>query len=165
MMKTGLALGLVLAVAACGTVRESRLNPLNWFGASQGVGPVDTDRNPLIPERRDSILFADEAPEPVAAPPVARVTALEVVARPGGAILRAEGIAPGPAPHEVTLVPDPEAEAGTLGFVLTARTGDGPPGAEAARRVVAALWLSTERLAGIRTIRVAAQEGARVTRR
>lgn len=80
-MKTPLLalLALSLTLAGCGTVRESRLNPFNWFGGSED-GPATLD------VARASV----EDPRPL----VANVVALEVNPTPGGAIITAVGETP-----------------------------------------------------------------------
>ena len=63
MRKTILALlASTLLVSACGTVRDSRINPLNWFGPARSVEAAPAEStNPLIPQR--SGLFARRAVE------------------------------------------------------------------------------------------------------
>lgn len=73
------ALTLTLAVSACGGIRESRLNPLNWFGRSQAVAPAAL---------MSSVDQAD--PRPL----VEQVVSLSVEPMPGGAIVRATGLPP-----------------------------------------------------------------------
>jgi hypothetical protein len=72
------ALALTMLVSACGTVRDSRLNPFNWFGGSRSA-PVSLGPSDLVVDNR---------------PLVAQVTALAIERTPTGAIVRAEGLTP-----------------------------------------------------------------------
>ena len=78
-MRTPIAALLVatIAVTGCARVRDSKLNPFNWFGKSkseqvQVVEAVPGDPRPLVQQ----------------------VTALEVARQPGGAIIHATGLPP-----------------------------------------------------------------------
>ena len=77
---TGLLI-LALVLAGCGRMRESRLNPFNWFGRSQETTVVATD--PIVPGRPGDPRIL-----------VAQVTEMEVARHPGGAIVRATGLPP-----------------------------------------------------------------------
>jgi hypothetical protein len=72
------ALALTMLVSACGTVRDSRLNPFNWFGGSRSA-PVSLGPSDLVVDNR---------------PLVAQVTTLAIERTPTGAIVRAEGLTP-----------------------------------------------------------------------
>ncbi len=73
-----LALTLTLALASCGGLRDSRLNPFNWFGRSAPAERVEVAVDP------------DADPRPL----VETVTDMQVDAFPGGAIVRATGLTP-----------------------------------------------------------------------
>lgn len=166
-----------LVLTSCGTVRDSRLNPFNWFGRSQSV-PVNTsaatgEANPLIPARRSGVTNIlgirtnDSEPIPYAGRPIATVTDLVIERRPGGAILRATGVADMPGPFDVRLVPQPDASTdGSLSFTLSAEQQPGPRNASvAARSVTVAVFLTDQELAGISDIRVAGRDNIQVSRR
>jgi hypothetical protein len=84
--------GLVLA--GCGSIRESRMNPRNWFGSSESetrddrpdLGPVSdvVDNRPLVPD----------------------VTAMTIERTSSGAIIRAEGVTPTAGWWDAELVPE-----------------------------------------------------------
>ena len=56
--KPVLALALAaLVLTGCGSVRESRLNPFNWFGGSREVATVSAGEvNPLLPANQGGVL-------------------------------------------------------------------------------------------------------------
>lgn len=167
-MKHGLTVLILAALlAGCGTVRESRLNPFNWFGrgVSEPVQAADTNFNPLIPRRRASI-FRDTRPEAYLGRPVGEVTELLIERRPGGAIIRATGIADTLGPHDVRFVKDEEAsDADTLAYSFRAVQVRGPAGSARSRTVTAAVFLSDIELRDIRTIRVTGLRNSQVSRR
>lgn len=163
---TAMALSLVL-VAGCATVRESRFNPLNWFGRGEAQ-PVASDQegvNPLIPRRRS--IFQSQAEIPYQGRAVGEIAELLVERRPGGAILRVEGIADRQGPFDARLVPVPEDTDGqTLTFELRALQQPGPRATgPSARSVIVGLALSDNDLFGIRTIRVRGARNVMTSRR
>lgn len=157
---SGLAASLMLT--ACGSMRDSGLNPFNWFGRSRSE-PVSAESgpvNPLIPQRGGGI-FARRAEPEYFAPPVDTIADLAVERVAGGAIIRAKGIAATQGSWDARLVKDEEASTETvLVYTLMARKTNlrelvGPAHS---REVVVAKHLTDSDLAGIRTIRV---KGAR----
>ena len=159
--------GVVLT--GCSGVRESNLNPFNWFGQSQPV-PVNTQAtgaaNPLIPAKRNSIVWGDNK-ETYAGAPVETISALSIERRPGGAIILVTGTASRAGPFEVRLVPDETATDGdTLAYRLLALQSAGPVSVRPdAREVKAALWLTEQQLGGIREVQVSGRSNALVSRR
>ena len=146
-----------MALSACGGFRESRYNPLNWFGASQprAAAPAAAER-PVDPR-----------------PLVDQVIAMAIEPMPGGAILRATGLPPTQGYWMAELVhhrggaEDPVA-GGVLIFDF--RVAPPPPdaalaGQPASREIEAAIFLSDNDLAGIRTIVVRGARTERVLRR
>ena len=83
-MKTPIAaiLAATLVLSACGGIRESRLNPFNWFGRS-AQGPAT-----IAPEGG----YAGGVNDFRAL--VSEVTQMEVQKVPGGAMLTATGLPP-----------------------------------------------------------------------
>lgn len=158
-----------LVLTSCATVRDSRLNPFNWFGraTSEPVSAEAGAANPLIPQRRASILRRDDGAAIYLGAPVAQVTELALERRLGGAILRTEGLAARVGPFDVRLVPVPEASGGgALTFTLSAVQQAGPRSVgPRARLVTAGLWLTDQQLAGVRSITVRGAQNALTTRR
>ncbi len=161
-----------LVLASCGFVRDSRLNPFNWFGRSSEV-PVQqsaADENPLIPER--SALFGGSRSSAVIdlTTPIAEITALRVERVPGGAIIRAEGRDTRQGAFNVEIVPandDEKASDGVLVYTLERQLPQATQavGPAQTREVVAARHLTDQQLAGVRRIRVEAAQNAREVRR
>ncbi|MEM8577091.1 MAG: hypothetical protein AAGF60_04510 [Pseudomonadota bacterium] len=162
---------LSLTLSACG-FRDSRVNPLNWFGNSRSE-PVQVqapeDVNPLIPTRTG--LFQRQRAEAARyqGTPVDAVTDLRVERVPGGAIIRATGVAREQGLFEVRLTPENDGDAvdGVLSYRLEARRPEAvrPGGPEATRRVTAAVSVTDQDLRGVRVIRVVGVENARTSRR
>jgi hypothetical protein len=143
------ALTLVLFVGACGAVRDSRLNPFNWFKRSESaeaIAAAPADKRVLV----------------------AQVTSMAVENTPGGAILRATGLPPTQGWWDGVLQRDLEAEKpGELVFRFVLQP---PPEALRAstpqsREVTVAIYLTDFRLEGIGKITVTGEQNARSTAR
>ncbi|ATG35399.1 MULTISPECIES: hypothetical protein [Phaeobacter] len=174
-MQRSLALLLVGAVALSGCgFRDSRVNPLNWFGGSDEVEVVETSGepvNPLIPVQNRVSVFArpDAVDETVL---VQSVTDMRVERTPTGAIVYATGIAARQGAYGVELRLD-EADRdartrdATLDFTFRAIYPDTRTalGSERTRTLRAAVSLSQQQLASVRSIRVVAAQNARESRR
>ena len=141
---------LCLGLAACGGMRDSKLNPFNWFGRSQETEKVALPEAPRDPRAL-----------------VQQVIGLAVEEVPGGAIVRATGLPPTQGYWQAELVPQPVDETGRLVLefrvfppVETMRAGTQP-----SREVVVALYLSNYKLETIREIVVQGEANARSARR
>lgn len=143
---------LTLALAACGGMRDSRLNPRNWFSRSQAeptLGPIRAteDRRPLVPN----------------------VTAMAIEPTSTGAIVRAEAVMPTTGYYDAELVAENNGRPvdGVLTFrFVAARPRQGMPvSAIGPRRLVAAANLSIYDLEVVREVVVLGAEGSRRARR
>ncbi len=161
-----------LTLTACSTVRDSAVNPFNWFGSSRAetLGPKDS-ANPLIPERRLGILAtAREKEAEYFGIPFDQVTDLTVERVPGGALIRATGLAARQGYFDVRLTSANE-DGLPVDGVLTFRlegvrpAENTPVGPAATREVVVARHLTDQDLKGVRAIRVEGQQNALVSRR
>ncbi len=170
---TILLLAATIGLTACGTVRDSRLNPFNWFGSSREA-PVQTSKkveNPLIPESSGGLFSRRRDLENTyTGVPVNVVRDLVIERVPGGAIVRATGVSQFQNVYDVRLTPvdeDEEPVDGVLEYRLEARIPAKPVsgGAEKLRTFVAARSLTDQELASVRQIRVVAQDNARVSAR
>lgn len=169
-LPTLLVLSIVLG--ACGVVRDSRINPFNWFGRSQAapVAASAENTNPLIPQSRGGLFSSRNAPADYAGRPFEEITDLTVERIPGGAIIRATGLAARQGIYDVQLTPADEDELPVKG-VLTYRL-EGvrpryrtPTGAKPTRIVTAGRKVTDQTLRGVRTIRVEGSLNARTARR
>jgi len=144
------ALTLVLVLTACATVRESRLNPFNWFGRA---------------ERVQTAPLPDETGDPRAL--VAQVLTLEVEPYPGGAIVRATGLPPDQGWWEAELVPREIDEDGVLVYDFRVQPPLRPTGVvnQQSREIGVAASLSNIRLERITRITVQGAANALTTAR
>ncbi len=137
-----------IAVTGCSRIRESRLNPFNWFGKSKSEQVQVVDGVPQDPR-----------------PLVAQVTALEVARQPGGAIVRASGLPPTQGWWQADLLPvnDGVAEDGTLTyrFVVSQPLEPRRVSTPQSREVTAAVYLSDIRLQEVRQIVVQGASNSR----
>ena len=143
-------------LAGCGTVRESRINPFNWFGGSEevqeGFAPED------VIERLDS------------RPLINQVTQMRIERVQGGAIVHAVGLPPTQGAWQADLVPENRGRPNENGvlvlqFKAYPAIGATPQGTEVSREVVAGAFLTDQTLASVREITVRGQSNARTTRR
>lgn len=143
-------------LAGCATVRDSAINPFNWFGQSEeteaGLSPVQVievvDPRPLIDQ----------------------VTSLRVERVQGGAIVHAVGLAERQGAWEADLVAENRGLVDENGqLVLQFKAFPAPrstrQGTQASREVVAGTFLTDQTLAPVRQITVRGARNARTTRR
>lgn len=161
-----------LLLASCSTIRDSRLNPGNWFEASREAraerAAAQSD-NPLIPLRSGGLLrSAREASQAYRGAPLEAVTALVAEPAPGGLLVRAEGQTGFADVYDVRLTPENDGEPveGVLSFRLEGIVPDRPrPARTAAQRtVIAAVKIGDQTLAGVREIRVSGATNSRSVR-
>lgn len=143
-------LSLCLILAGCGGLRDSKLNPFNWFGKSQP---------------RETIVLQDAAVD--ARPLVDAVLTMSVEPIPGGAIIRATGQTPTQGWWKADLVAQPVTADGVLVFEfrllppITATDVNTPQ----SRQVTVATYLSNIKLDAVREIVVQGAQNARSARR
>lgn len=148
-----ITLVVVVAIAGCARVSESRFNPFNWFGRSERVATAVAAPGPGVPQ----------------ANLVAQVTTLRVEKSPGGAIIRATGLPPrqGYYDGELVLLTGTSAESGTLTyqFAISAPREDTRVSTTRSREVVVGLFVSSQKLEGVRAVKVLAATNALAVRR
>ncbi|WP_225029520.1 hypothetical protein [Xinfangfangia pollutisoli] len=149
-MKRLTVLVLVLALAGCGAVRDSKLNPFNWFGRSAPVEKAALPQKPGDPR-----------------PLVAEVLTMEVDAVPTGAIVRATGRTPTQGWWNADLVALPMTEEGVLilEFRLFPPVDTADVNTPRSREVTAAISLSNVKLRDVRQIVVQGATNARAAGR
>jgi hypothetical protein len=152
-MRLPLTVLCLVVLAGCGGFRDSRLNPLNWFGGSQSA-----DLEPLVPA---------EAPDARAL--VADVIDMQIDPLPGGAILRATGRAPTQGYWQAELVlregPDADPAAQVYDFRIFPPVTPAAVSTPQSREVTVALYLSDIDLARVQSITVQGAANARAVRR
>lgn len=141
---------LCTALGACGGMRDSKLNPFNWFKKS---------------EPRELIVLPGEKAD--GRPLIEAVLTLSVEPMPGGAIVRARGQTPTQGWWEAELVPLPVDENGVLVYEFRllppiTKTDVNTP---RSREVDVAIYISDYKLEAVREIVVQGATNARVARR
>lgn len=162
-----------LSLGACGIVRDSALNPANWFGRSTSVAVATADEkpvNPLIPQKTGLFTKQKAEDDVYAGEPFDEITDLTVERVSGGAIIRATGLAARQGNYSVRLTPLTEDETPIKGVLTYRLEGVSPDkntaiGGPATREVTAARKITDQNLRGVNTIRVEGLRNARVTRR
>lgn len=154
-----------LGLSGCGYVRDSRLNPFNWFGSAEAreLTPEEAAAatNPLIPERS---AFANK-PDTDLRDRIAGLESLAIERIPGGAILRVTGISSSVRSFDVGLRELP-GDAGVARYEMVTYLPEVPAtGPVQTRRYTAAVRLSDTELARVRTIEVLSASNALTTRR
>ena len=152
---TGL-LVLTLALPGCARIRDSKVNPFNWFGRSKAVAtqPVES----VVPGRPEDGRIL-----------IANVTELEIARQPGGAIVRASGLPPTQGWWDAELVAEngglPVEGVLTYRFVIAAPAKASRVSTPQSRELTAAAYVSDIKLAGVSEIVVVGAENSRASRR
>jgi hypothetical protein len=153
---------VAIAAAACLGLSgcDSNLNPVNWFGGDQpGQETV----------RLAEVQEAPADPRPL----IDQVTALSAERVPGGILLTAVGLPPTQGWFAAELVPEqvgiddrPLVEDGVLAlrFVAVPPPAPGRVGPERSRQITAGLFLSSDTVAGARSILVRGDRANRSVR-
>lgn len=145
------ALAALLILTSCGFVRESRLNPFNWFGRSERTETVaavgaETDPRPLVED----------------------VVSMAVEGYSTGVIVRATGITPTQGWWNAELVEatleDEDPTHLVLEFRLVPPPSPTPVNTPRSREVTVAKTLSLSRLDNISQITVQGARNARTSR-
>jgi hypothetical protein len=143
-------LGLAVAVAGCAGVRQSKLNPFNWFKKSQP---------------RETIVLPGEKSDP--RPLVDTVLSMNVEPIPGGAVVRARGVTPTQGWWDAELVPQDLDDKGVLvyEFRLFPPPGRADVNTQRSREIDVAIYISDVKLESVREIVVQGATNARSARR
>ncbi len=143
-------LSVAVALAGCGGMRDSKLNPLNWFKKG---------------ELRESIVLPEQQAD--ARPLVEAVLDLKVEPMPGGAIVRARGRTPTQGWWKAELVPVEVDDAGLLvyEFRLIPPVGRTDVNTPQSREVDVAIYVSDYKLEFVSEIVVQGANNALTSRR
>lgn len=143
-------LALALVLSGCAGLRDSRLNPFNWFGG----------------ERESRVAAAaGEVVDPRGL--VDQIVSLRVDRMPGGAIVNAIGLPPTQGHWDGELVRRADVPAGTLSYEFRLRPPPAPTrtSTQQSREVLVGTFVSDQALQGIRTIEVIGASNRRSVRR
>lgn len=147
--RIALVLTVLVTLASCGRIADSRLNPFNWFGRDRAAAAA----TPVV---------VQEDPRPL----VSQVTALSIEQAPGGAVLRAVGLPQRQGFWEPALL-GPTRQGDVLIYQLRAE----PPvtqtrvSTQPSREIVVGTFISDQTLAGVREIQVLGSQASRAVRR
>ncbi len=146
--QTLIGMALVVLVAGCSRIAESRFNPFNWFGQDEEISVVA----PTV----------IEDPRPL----VAQVTSVSIEQTPGGAILRAVGLPPRQGYWSPALIENSRGD-GVVSYQFRLAQPLEPTrvSTQQSREVVVGIFLSDLALAGVREIRVLGAQSSRAVRR
>jgi hypothetical protein len=165
-----------LTLTACGTIRDSAVNPVNWFGKgrSSPVAPKDpaVPVNPLIPTNEKGGIFKKQRERDAIylGEPIDQVTSLVIERVPGGAVIRATGVTAVQGVHSIQLTPTTKGITpidGVLSFRLEGIRPERTQGVGSVhtRTVVAAIALTDQELSEVGTIEVQAARNTQASRR
>lgn len=156
-----LALAIAGTAAGCARVSESRLNPLDGFGAVRTEVAATPAQNagPLVPADRQVVVVDGRSL-------LASVTDLSIDRTPSGAVVRATGIAPTQGFFNAQLV-ELGFDGGTLELAFRAQppATPHPQGTPLSRQIAAAYVLGAGEVAAMRAVRVRAAGNALVASR
>lgn len=152
LIATVLILGMV---AGCGRIANSRINPFNWFGSSTSAPTMSEDGTVTgTPDYRKM---------------VDQVASLNIEQTPGGAVIRAVGLPPqqGFYDGELVSVSGDAPVNGVLEYQFRIRPPVGATRVSTvpSREVVVGRFITNQKLAGVREIRVVALRNTRSMRR
>ncbi len=144
---------LLSFLASCGSLGRSRLNPANWFGKSKSRAVVQLDKTRV----KDTTPLVDT------------VLSLRVDRAPGGAIIHAMGLPPTQGYWNAKLKPEngEKPQNGMLSYTFRLLPPDSaaPQGTKRSREVLVGRFISSQKLAGVRRIRVIGVRNRRTVRR
>jgi hypothetical protein len=145
------ALVIATALGGCARLRESRLNPFNWFGRGE----------------RTEVVAVEQAAPGDPRQLVADVTALNIEQTPTGAIVRATGLPPtqGFWDAELVEVATDDPSVVLYEFRVFPPEGGAAAGTPRTREIEAGAFLTVGQLETVRTITVQGRGSARSARR
>jgi len=156
-----------MLLSSCGAIRDSVVNPLNWFGNGRSEPVNEGAANPLIPTRSGFSLR--RGPQAYQGQPVQTITELKIERAAGGAIVRVKAVARTQGSYEVFLTSDTKGQPvdGVLTYTLKAKTPSRPTaqGPAQSREINAAQFVTDRVLASVRTVRVVGATNAMTARR
>ena len=141
---------LMTVLSGCAGIKQSRLNPFNWFGKAR---PAPVSQLYTAPTETRAL--------------VAQVLTLKVEPYPGGAIVRATGLPPSQGYWDAELVAEPVDDKGRLVFEfrIFPPTTPAAAGTPYSRQITVAAAVSNIKLQGVASIVVQGESNALSSRR
>lgn len=157
-----------IALSGCSRLRDSKLNPGNWFGKStpRPVATASGEANPLIPQQ--TTIRRKDRREVYLGTPVDQISNVIVEPTTAGAIIHVTAISLQQGAFDVRLTSDTDGEPvdGVLAFRLMAvQPTDQPQGAPRQRTIHAARFVSNNDLNETSSIVVIGARNQHVARR
>lgn len=140
-----------LILSGCARVRDSKVNPANWFGKTTIPQTAPADLPPLVPASRVKRTVDSRGL-------VASVGQVQVTPTPEGALVRAVGSAGGRA-YSAELV-----EAGRDGTTMSFEFRAREAASAGSRQISVATFLDNADIGGIRTFRIIGQSNSQLVR-
>ena len=158
-----------MALSGCSRLRDSKLNPGNWFGKSQSrpVAGATVSDNPLIPQKSGG-LFRRGSREVYYGTPVDRITDVKVEQTSTGAIVHVTAVSLQQGAYDVRLTSANNGDPvdGVLTYRLMAvQPRDMPQGSPRQRTIHAGRYVSNSVLAATRSIVVIGARNQHASRR
>ena len=161
-----------LALPGCSSIRDSRINPVNWFGSddtSAATEPEASD-NPLIPVSTGIFSSDGRRDDFYGGSPIQTVTEVTLERVPGGLLIRATGVSLTQGAYDVRLTPvseDENPQDGVLAYRLEAMKNEdiAAQGTIASRTVTVARKLTDQELGDTRIVRVSGVQNTVEARR
>lgn len=156
-MRSGMvmAMAAVMVVAGCATVRDSRVNPFNWFSAARPAAGASDAASGTLQGRTDGRVLVSE------------VRSVHIERSSGGAILRAVGLPATQGWYQAALVAAADSTSENLiyDFVLSAPVAVTRAGSPASREIQVATFVSGMALEAVRSVTVRGAANGLSTRR
>ena len=165
---------LTANLSACGESHNSTLGLMNWFGdnrTSKTASEQTEAKNPLLAETKRGLFKMKPNRDAVyLGTKIDQVTDLVIESVPGGAVIRATGLASEQGVFQVQLTPTTDDETPVNGVLTYRLEGIHPPtarnvGSNHTRTVVAARALTDQELSDVRRIRIEAARNAQTSLR
>lgn len=155
-----------IVLSGCSRLRDSRLNPGNWFGGGRTApvaGTTGAEANPLIP--KTTRIRRKDRKQIYRGTPVDQVTSVIVEPTTAGAIIRVTGVSLQQGAFDVRLIADNKGEPANGGLtyrLMALQPTDTPQGQVRQRTLHAGQFVSNHDLAVTQTIRVIGARNERV---
>ena len=151
------ALIIVLLLGGCSGLRESRVNPFNWFAGTPSDRPAET--------------IVEQDPSEIGTVLIDQITDIRMEPVQGGALLRVTGRMASQGGWDAQLkapkkdLGSPPESSLVVRFLVRQPPAPQPTLSAAARSVTAALFIDRDRLEEVRTITVQGAQNAQSLRR